>query len=336
MNQQKVTTYDIARRAGVDQSSVSKVLNGAGNFRFGTIAKIQQACRDLNYVPNAAARSLRTKQAGAIAVNLPLGREAAQADPFVAMFLAGVHEQAGLRKYSVVLNCDPPGFSADDLVELVKSHRADGVLLVSLRQNDERIAACTREDVPCVLGRHDGPMGRRMACVDIDNRSTGARAVRFLYGKGHRVVGLVCESQEWISGVDFLAGAREEAQNLGVELIFRSTRATFQAAQIAAMEILAQQPDATALIATTALTVFGAIQGVGETASPVTVMGVDSPLLRNLHPHRPRIVSPIAEMARAMTAGLIDLLEGNPPPTPVMLQADIVDENGNLYMEKEI
>lgn len=333
MNIAKVTTYDIARQAGVDQSSVSKVLNGATNFRPATIEKIHNACRDLNYVPNAAARSLRTKQAGAIAVNLPLGREVALADPFVPMFLAGIHEQAAERKYGVMLNCDPPDRSAGDLVELVQSRRADGVILTSMRRDDERILAFAREDIPCALGRHDGPMGRRMARVDIDNRGTGARAVRFLHRRGHRTVGVVCESQEWISGADFLTGARAEAKRLGVELVVRSVASTFKPAQSAAGEILKENLNVSAMIVTTALTVFGVLEAVRQAGRDVTVLGVDSPLLRNLHPHQPRIVSPIHEMARAMTAALIDLLETQQAPPPLMLQADIVDENNQIFLE---
>jgi len=333
MNSTKVTTYDIARQAGVDQSSVSKVLNGATNFRPATIEKIRNACRELNYVPNAAARSLRTKQAGAIAVNLPLGREVALADPFVPMFLAGIHEQAAERKYSVMLNCDPPDRSAGDLVELVNSHRADGVVLISLRQNDKRIRACAREDIPCAVSRHDGPTGRRMACVDIDNRSNGARAVRFLHRKGHRTVGVVCESREWISGADFLAGARAEAQKLGVELVIRGAVSTFQPARDVSRDILSERPDVTAILVTTALTVFGVLEAVRQTGRGITVLGVDSPLLRNLHPDQPRIVSPVYEMARAMTTTLIDLLETGVVPPPQMMRADIVDENGTVFSE---
>jgi DNA-binding LacI/PurR family transcriptional regulator len=333
MNKQKVTTYDIARRAGVDQSSVSKVLNGATNFRPATIEKIRRTCRELGYVPNAAARSLRTKQAGAIAVNLPLGRELAMTDPFVAIFLAAVHEQAGEKNYSVVLNCDPPDQSAGQLVELIKSHRADGVIFTSVRRDDERVSAFAREDIPCVLCRHDGPAGRRMVCVDIDNRSTGARAVRFLRRKGHRKIGLVCETEEWICGADFQGGARAESEQLGVELTVRETSSTFQAAHATAMGMLVEHPGITALVATTALTVFGVLEAVREAGRDVTVLGVDSPLLRNLHPLGPRIVSPIDEMARAMTTTLIDLLETQQTPPPQMLQTEIVDEHGQFFRE---
>ncbi|MBN1942602.1 MAG: LacI family DNA-binding transcriptional regulator [Phycisphaerae bacterium] len=307
----------------MNQSTVSRVLSGSPHVKQATARKVWRACRKLNYVPNVSARSLRTKQARAIAVHLPLGWELALADPFVSMFLAGVHEQAARRKYSVVLNGEPAETAANELVEVVKSHRADGVILTSVRRDDPRVEAFVREGVPCVLGRHTGPSGPTMVCVDIDNRLTGRRAVRFLHRAAHRIIGLVSEADEWTPGEEFRRGLERQAEALGVSVTVRKAPPTFQAARAAAGEILAERPDATALIATTALTVFGVIEAVRAAGRNVTVLGVDSPLLRSLHPRLPRIVAPVEEMGRAMVDALIDLIETGTPAEPNYLQTEL-------------
>ena len=101
--------YDIAKLAKVNQSTVSRVLNGSANVKKATAQKVRRACRKLGYVPNIPARTLRTKQAGAVAVHLPLGRELALTDPFALLFLGGIHEQANERDFSVILNCTATG-----------------------------------------------------------------------------------------------------------------------------------------------------------------------------------------------------------------------------------
>ncbi|MBN1555256.1 MAG: LacI family DNA-binding transcriptional regulator [Phycisphaerae bacterium] len=327
------TTYDIAKLAKVHQSTVSRVLSGSGYVKKATAQKVRRACRKLGYVPNIPARTLRTRQAGAVAVHLPLGRELALADPFVLMFLGGIHEQAGERNFSVLLNCDPIDAAAGELVGLVKSHRADGVILISLRRDDQRVEAFHREGIPCVLGRHDGPESPAFVQVDIDNYQTTVQAVRFLHGRGHRRIGLVCESDEWVSGADFQRGARAEAGRLGAELVVRSVTPTFHEARDAARNLLEAHPETTALIATTALTVFGLLEATKQRGREIAVLGVDSPLLRSLHPHLPRIVSPIDEMARNMTAALIDLIETNHADPPQMLRTTIIDEQGRPFLE---
>ena len=84
------TTYDIAERAGVDQSTVSRALSKSPLVSRSTASKVRHACRELNYVPNTLARALRSNRTHAIAIHIPLVAETVFADPFIPEFLAGV------------------------------------------------------------------------------------------------------------------------------------------------------------------------------------------------------------------------------------------------------
>ena len=66
----RVTIKDVAREAGVAISTVSKVLNGADNLRPGTRHAVEAAIRGLNYIPNANARSLKSRRKDAIGLFL--------------------------------------------------------------------------------------------------------------------------------------------------------------------------------------------------------------------------------------------------------------------------
>ena len=66
----RVTIKDVARDAGVAISTVSKVLNGADNLRPGTRYAVEAAMRELNYIPNPNARSLKSRRKDAIGLFL--------------------------------------------------------------------------------------------------------------------------------------------------------------------------------------------------------------------------------------------------------------------------
>ncbi|MEM1725487.1 MAG: LacI family DNA-binding transcriptional regulator, partial [Thermoplasmata archaeon] len=65
------TIYDIARAAGVSPGTVSRTLNNVGYIKDETRQKIEQVMKDLNYIPNRAARTLKTKKTGLIFLAIP-------------------------------------------------------------------------------------------------------------------------------------------------------------------------------------------------------------------------------------------------------------------------
>src|SRR3954451_10179459 len=69
----RVTSTDVARRAGVSQSTVSLVFSGkaAGRISAATVAAVERAAADLGYRPNVAARTLRTGRTGAVGLIVP-------------------------------------------------------------------------------------------------------------------------------------------------------------------------------------------------------------------------------------------------------------------------
>jgi LacI family transcriptional regulator len=175
-----------------------------------------------------------------------------------------------------------------------------------------------------------------MACVDIDNPRNGRRSAMFLRSKEHRRIALVAESEEWMSGSDFAHGFREAVQSDdSLAGMIRQVVPTFENARAAAADMLSGPTPPTAIVATTALTVFGVLEAVTRTAQAVTVLGISSPLLNKLHPNICRIVSPIHEMGKEMTAALIEVIETGQASMPWMLQSDILDERGAPYREEQ-
>jgi len=96
----RVTSVDVARRAGVSQSTVSLVLSGkaAGRISARTAEAVKAAAKGLGYRPNVAARALRTGVARSVALVVP-----DITNPFFGRVLRGAQRAAQSAGYTVVL-----------------------------------------------------------------------------------------------------------------------------------------------------------------------------------------------------------------------------------------
>ena len=116
-----ITTYDIAKLTGMNQSTVSRVLSGFPKVSPTTAKKVLDACKKLHYVPNASAKALKTRRTFTLAIHMPYGTETVLADPFVPLFLSAVSREAADHGYSVILSYSDGTHSQSDLENLNQS-----------------------------------------------------------------------------------------------------------------------------------------------------------------------------------------------------------------------
>lgn len=336
-----VTTYDIAKKAGLNQSTVSRVLSGSALVNPKTAEKVWQVCKELNYVPNAQARALRTQQTQTLAVYLPQYSETVLADPFVPAFLSGVSKEAAAAGYGVVLCYQDAESKEQPLLDMVQSRRADGVILASPALQDPVLEKLLAAGIPLVTGRVDRKLVRHVNCVDIDNQHAGRQATQFLLQR-HRArrIGLIAEEPASLTGRDFEKGFCQAMQAWRVPVtpeLMKRVPVTFAAAREAADEILRAAPDVDAILADTALAVFGVLQAVAQHRSKAVVLGVESPLLRAMHPELPQIRSPIQELGGRMARVLIEQFkEPHRETVRQMLYTTIVDEQGHVISQEVV
>jgi DNA-binding LacI/PurR family transcriptional regulator len=122
-----VTSFDVARLAGVSQSTVSLVLSGKGEGRVSPSVQdaVLRACKQLNYHPNAAARSLRLGRTRTIAVVV-----ADALHPFYAALLRHASQAARARDYAVILvDMETRLDWQEVLFETLNAHEVDGFIL---------------------------------------------------------------------------------------------------------------------------------------------------------------------------------------------------------------
>ena len=180
----RATIADVAAASGVGVGTVSRVINGAANVREATRVSVLRVIDQLGYRPSHLAASLSRGTARTMAIVVPhLTR------PSAVMRLAGALAVLDEQGYdTVVCNVDTPQQRDHHLAALTKRHRADGVIVVSLRLSREHLASFRRAGVPLVTVDALAP---GVPQTVTDNVTGGRMATAHLLSLGHRRIGFV-------------------------------------------------------------------------------------------------------------------------------------------------
>jgi LacI family transcriptional regulator len=233
------TSHDVARMAGVSQPTVSRALRGDPRLSPATRRRVQQAARDLDYVPSQRGRSLATRSTGQIGIVVSdLG------NPFYLQVLDALHE--ALRhsdRRMLVLTSDADGrIPLDRLVD----GSLDGVMLTSTPLHSTLPAELGRRGVPFVLLNREVDDAPGDVCV-VDN-AAGARLVaEELLHLGHRAIAAVFGPDYSSTGRDREASFRTVLDSAGVALPaqrWRRARYHFAEGHRCALELLHSEPTA--------------------------------------------------------------------------------------------
>ena len=121
-----VTLRDVAAKAGVSAITVSRALNNTGYVSPQTRLRISTAARELNYVPNALASSLRSQRTQLLALLVT-----DVTNPFWTTVARGVEDAASDAGFSVILcNTDESEAEQERYIRIILEKQVDGVLLV--------------------------------------------------------------------------------------------------------------------------------------------------------------------------------------------------------------
>jgi DNA-binding LacI/PurR family transcriptional regulator len=213
----RATIADVAAASGVGVGTVSRVINGAANVRETTRASVQKVIDQLGYRPSHLAASLSRGTARTMAIVVPhLTR------PSVVMRLAGALAVLDEQGYdTVVCNVDTPQQRDHHLAALTKRHRADGVIVVSLRLSGQQLASFRHARVPLVTVDALAPGVPQTLTDDV---AGGRLATEHLLSLGHRRIGFVGDTMRRMSAANLgftasqhrLAGYRQALAAAGV------------------------------------------------------------------------------------------------------------------------
>ncbi len=206
-----ITIKDIAKRAGVSHSTVSRALHGSPLISSETAERIRRISAEMGYFPSAAARSLKTNRSRALGVivsNID--------DPFFSEILQGVEEIARVRGYSMFIAAsmrDPERERA--IVQDMRERRVDGVIICSASFNTVQQRKLLEYGIPIVVVNNQAAEDYRYSIYHDDVE--GSRQVtRYLIELGHKKIAYMGNSLSGRTTMDRLTGFRQEMEAAGL------------------------------------------------------------------------------------------------------------------------
>lgn len=325
------TIKQVAKLADVSTATVSYVLNGTGTVTEATRRRVLEAAAELHYQPSHAARSLRGRShtLGLVLPALPGGL----ADPTLAELLAGLSDAAALRGYYLLLaTIGAEETEADLCLNLARSGRVDGLLLLDVLIDDARARALCEAGIPHVCAG-PAPAGCPSSSVAVDGCAAAATAVRHLLGLGHRRIGLIQLPSELADSEPRYQGYAEALAAAGLpvdpSLIVEAGRSEEDGYQ-AMGELLGVPDRPSAVLACTDELAFGALHALYdaglEVGRNISLVGFDDvPLAAHTHPPLTTLRQPRRALGAQLATLLIDAVEDRAlPPRNVTLNARLI------------
>lgn len=186
MSKRRISIEDIAKRAGVSHSTVSRALRDNSLISPKVREEIKQLAQEMNYVPNAIAQSLlssRTNTIGVIVTSI--------ADPFYAEVVEGIEQVARSAGLSVVLSASHRDVEQEiAAINSFHRRRVDGILLTDSRISKQHTQQLAQIAVPTVLiNSQTKDQSEMFYSVEIDDRLGARLAVEHLVSLGHNSIG---------------------------------------------------------------------------------------------------------------------------------------------------
>jgi LacI family transcriptional regulator len=309
------TLRDVAALAGVDPSSVSRVINSDPQLSITdeTRNRILAAVEKLGYRSNMLARGLRMARTFTIGLVLPSIR-----NPMYVSIVQGVQARAEELGYGIVLGSAIGGQTSKTFAELLQHGRVDGLLIASGMPNDDLIRDTAKSALgPVVL------VNRRVrgvaSSVVVDDEAGSLLATEHLLEMGHRALVGIFGPPEVDTSRRRRKGFTSAAEAAGCPAVTISTPNWSEADGYAgALEALDEHPETTAIYASTLLMGIGVLHAAQDRGLVVprdlSVISLhDSEVAQYLNPSLTTVAMPTEELGATAVDVLVGRIEGRRP-----------------------
>lgn len=307
------TIMDVARLAEVSVATVSRVLNGV-SVTEANRNSVLAAIKQLDYRPNAFARSLATNRSGGLGVVVN-----EVSSPFYGGVVNGIESELQAHgKHLIVSSGHADRRREREAVDFLLHRRTDALILHLEATSDDDLLQLSKQRTPIIIvGRHVVELTEN--CIYLDNFKGGQLATKHLIDRGHRRIAHITGNLSIKDARDRLDGYRRALSEAGIrydEALVVEGDFVEGGGQRAMERLLDRELGFTAVFCANDQTAAGALVTLRERGknvpSDISVVGYDDVLLANyLHPALTTIRQPFAEMGQAAARLALKALGAN-------------------------
>ncbi|MEJ8563112.1 LacI family DNA-binding transcriptional regulator [Yoonia sp. GPGPB17] len=207
----KITSLQVAERAGVSQSAVSRVFTPGASASAKTVEKVRKAAVELGYRPNMMARAMITGKSRII--GLVVAYLDNQFYPLALQLLSNALQEKGY--HILVFTASNSQGAAEEVMQELLDYQVDGIITASVGMTNDLTQRCAAAGIPVVMFNR-GQEGETVSSVTSANVKGGRAVAEFLLSCGHESFGHISGWSGSSTGRDRQAGFSEALAEHGV------------------------------------------------------------------------------------------------------------------------
>lgn len=245
-----ITIKDVAKKAGVATSTVSRTIQDHPSISEKTKKNVRLIMKELGYQPNLAARGLVNKNTRTIGIILPVSDGAAFQNPFFLEMIRGISKTCNEKKYMVAI---ASGTTEEELLEsirmMAKGGRADGFIVLYSKKEDQVINYLHQENLEYAIIGKPYQYENEILYVDNDNQLAGKDAANYLIGLNHQKIAYICSDMDEMVTAERLIGYQQAltAANIAIDptyIVTESFQDTENKQQLTSLFLADEHPTA--------------------------------------------------------------------------------------------
>lgn len=213
----RTTIKDVAKRAGVAPSTVTRVIQNSPSISQATKDAVRKAMEELNYHPNLNARSLVSSYTKVIGLVLPDDSDVFYQNPFFPQALRGISQVAAENGYAIQISTGKDDQQRlEAITQMVDGRRVDGLIFLYSKPDDPLVELALKRNFPLIiLGKATSPF---VSLVDNDNIQAAFEATQFFLEKGYQNIGFVAGNKELVVSQDRYEGYKKALERYQIPL----------------------------------------------------------------------------------------------------------------------
>lgn len=323
------TIYDIAKKAGVSITTVSRVINNHPHVQEETRQRVKQVLKEAHFIPNSNASSLVRKTTNTFAVIVP-----DITNNFFTTLLRGAEDKANENGFAVILgNTDENGAKEQTYIQMFMERRVDGLIIDPLSPRGRSLKPIIKRETPLVL------VDREISDLSLDyvgsnNQQGAVRLTDHLIGLGHRHIALISGTPEISVYRQRIEGYKMALRQAGLpaeeQMILWGEKPNRETGFSLTRTLLQLAPRPTAIFAANNFLALGAVAALGEagieTPGDISVVCFDAAETgATLTPFFTSMVQPAYMMGQmAVDLLLRQMKQKDAPAARVILESELI------------